>query len=109
MSFIKRNQEGRSTGIDIMYVFRKEGDLWKGAYGWNGDLHGEAICELFPSGKEPKSNWERILHTATLSLEAEEMWAERMVREMIEEGILMTYEDEDGKEYVIPSPDYLQN
>ena len=101
LDFLKE-YDGRKYGIE--YKFKKMGDIWLGT--WEGVMvgFGEALCELYENGTKPKLPWQEIRERAQLSEDGEEIWAKRMVEEMVEEGIFLEVKDvSSGERYLLPT------
>ncbi len=101
MNFDKKYDTGISAGVTIKYKFRKEGVLWVGEYGWNGNFRGESLCELFETGKRPKTDWDILLRQSQLS---SERFAKELIQEMIRDGYFEEVEEaETGRKFLKPS------
>ena len=88
----------------ISYRFKKNGLLWLGEYDGAVTLNGESLCEIYPHGKEPTVNWERVAEESRPSVRAEEKMAKRMINRMIEDGNVFCVKDIKTGEEMISLP-----
>lgn len=89
----------------IIYGFEKQvNGIWAGKYYIKGRLSGEALCELFTPGEEPKFDWHQILEKVRMSARTTEEWAKDFVNGMVGDGwFYETIDPETGEILLRPS------